>query len=213
VVASAPAAAAADRGETVGGAAFGRLPATRREADAIARLAPAGQVREVLGLDANREAALSADLRRYRILHFATHAVADTRDPELSGLVLSQVDARGRPRPGFLRLYDLAGLDLAAGLVVLSGCETRLGKEVRGEGLIGLTRGFEAAGVPRVVASLWRVEDRATAEVMTRFYRALWRQGATPAAALRAAQRSLRRDPRYRDPHYWAGFVHQGDWR
>jgi CHAT domain-containing protein len=166
-----------------------------------------------LDFAASREAVLSGELRGYRILHFATHTVADTRFPELSGLVLSQVDAGGRPRSGFVRLPDLYELDLAADLAVLSGCRTALGRELRGEGLMGLTRGFEAAGVPRVVGSLWRVEDRATAEIMTRFYRAMWHEGASPVAALRTAQRAVRRDPRYRDPHFWAGFVYQGDWR
>ena len=192
---------------------FARLPATRREAAAIAGLAPAGEVWQALDFAANREAVLSGELRRYRIVHFATHAVADTRNPELSGLVLSRVDAAGRPRGGFLRLPDLYELDLAADLVVLSGCRTALGREVSGEGLMGLTRGFAAAGVPRVVGSLWPVEDRATAEIMTRFYRAMWLGSASPAAALHAAQRGVRRDPRYRDPHFWAGFVHQGEWR
>lgn len=204
---------AVHRGVADPSAGFDRLPATRREADAIAALAPAGQVWKVLGLEANRDVVLSGELARYRIVHFATHSVADTRDPELSGLVLSQVDRGGRPRPGFLRVYDLAGLDLAADLVVLSGCQTRLGEVIRGEGLLGLARGFEAAGVPRIVASLWRVEDRAAAEIMAHFYRALWHAGASPAAALRDAQRALRRDPRFRDPHYWAAFVLQGDWR
>ena len=156
---------------------------------------------------------LSPELHAYRVVHFATHAVADARNPELSGLVLSLVDAAGRPREGFFGLSDIYELDLGADLVVLSGCRTALGKEVRGEGVMGLTRGFLYAGVPRVVASLWRVQDRATAELMSRFYRALWQEGHSPAAALREAQRSLRREPRYRDPYSWAGFVLQGDWR
>jgi CHAT domain-containing protein/tetratricopeptide (TPR) repeat protein len=189
-----------------------RLPGTRKEAEGLAALAPRGMVKLDLGLDANRDAALAADLRDYRIIHFATHALADTQKPELSGLVLSQVDARGRPREGFLGLSDIYELNLDADLVVLSGCRTALGKEVRGEGVMGLTRGFQYAGVPRVVASLWPVQDRATAELMTRFYRAMWRDHRPPAAALREAQLSLRRDPRYRDPHAWAGFVLQGDW-
>jgi CHAT domain-containing protein/tetratricopeptide (TPR) repeat protein len=193
--------------------ALERLPATRLEAEAIRALAPGGQVWTALDLAASREAVLSGELRDYRIVHFATHGLADTRNPELSGLVFSLVDAAGRPRQGFLSLSDVYELDLGADLVVLSGCRTALGREVRGEGIMGLTRGFLHAGVPRVVASLWRVQDRATAELMTRFYRALWQDLLPPAAALRAAQTSLRRDPRYRDPYSWAGFVLQGDWR
>jgi CHAT domain-containing protein len=195
--------------------ALPRLPATGREAEAIKSLAPDGKVKLDLGPAASREAVLAGDLRDYRVLHFATHAVADTENPELSGLVLSQLDAAGRPHEGFLGLSDIYGLDLHADLVVLSGCRTALGKEVRGEGLIGLTRGFQYAGVPRVMASLWPVDDRDTAELMTRFYKAMWRDHnpLSPAAALREAQRSLRHDPRYADPHSWAGFVLQGDWR
>ncbi|HEV7505978.1 MAG TPA: CHAT domain-containing tetratricopeptide repeat protein [Thermoanaerobaculia bacterium] len=192
--------------------ALERLPSTRREAQAVASLAPTGQVWTGLGVEANRDAVLSGELRDFRILHFATHAVADTRNPELSGLMLSQVDAEGRSREGFLGLSDIYELNLDADLVVLSGCRTALGKEVRGEGLMGLTRGFQYAGVPRVVATLWRVQDRTTAELMTRFYRAMWRDHLPPAAALREAQRSLRREPRYRDPYSWASFVLQGDW-
>jgi CHAT domain-containing protein len=213
-----PAATSARRGRQggigrAGALSLPRLAATGGEAKAIQALAPAGKVKLVLGLDANRETVLAGNLRGFRVLHFATHALADTENPERSGLVLSMVDAEGRPREGFLGLSDIYDLDLDAGLVVLSGCRTALGREVRGEGLMGLTRGFQYAGVPRVVASLWPVEDRSTAELMKRFYQAMWRRDhpLAPAAALREAQRWLRQD--FRDPHSWAGFVLQGDWR
>ncbi|HSS47465.1 MAG TPA: CHAT domain-containing protein, partial [Thermoanaerobaculia bacterium] len=193
--------------------ALERLPATRTEAEAIANLAPSGQVWTALNLAANRDAVLSGGLRDYRVVHFATHGLADARRPELSGLVLSLVDAAGKPQEGFLSLADIYDLDLNADLVVLSGCRTALGKEVRGEGIMGLTRGFLYAGVPRVAASLWRVQDGPTAKLMTLFYRALWQDHLPPAAALRKAQRSLRSNFQYREPYYWAGFVLQGDWR
>lgn len=192
---------------------FERLPSSRREAETIAALVPAGQVWSALDLAASREAVVSGELRSYRFIHLATHAVADTRNPDLSGLVLSLVDAAGRPQEGFLGVADLYELDLAADLVVLSGCRTGLGREIRGEGLMGLTRGFLHAGVPRVVGSLWPVQDRASAELMSRFYKGLWQGGLPPAAALREAQLSLRDDRRYRDPYSWAAFVLQGDWR
>lgn len=195
--------------------ALERLPSSRQEAETIQSLAPARQVWTALDLEASREAALAGKLRDSRIVHFATHGLADAQNPERSGLVLSLVDAAGQPREGFLSMSDIYDLDLQADLVVLSGCRTALGKEVRGEGIMGLTRGFLYAGVPRVVASLWRVQDRTTAELMKRFYRALWQDHLPAAAALRKAQRSLRDDPlpRYRHPYSWAGFVLQGDWR
>jgi CHAT domain-containing protein/tetratricopeptide (TPR) repeat protein len=190
---------------------FERLPASGREAEAIRSLLPAGQAWTAQGLEASREAVLSGRLRDYRILHFATHGIVDDRSPELSGLVLSLVDGAGQPQEGFLGLADIYELDLRADLVVLSGCRTALGREVGGEGLLGITRAFLHAGVPRVAAGLWKVQDRTTAELMTRFYRALWQDGLPAAAALRKAQLSMRRD--YRHPYYWAGFVLQGDWR
>jgi CHAT domain-containing protein len=139
--------------------------------------------------------------------------VIDAANPALSGLVLSRVDRQGRQQPGFLGLRDVYDLRLGAELVVLSGCRTALGKEVRGEGLVGLVRGFLFAGARRVVASLWPVEDRATAELMVRFYRAMETQGLRPAAALRAAQLEIRAERRWRDPYFWASFVLVGDWR
>ena len=101
------------------------------------------------------------------------------------------MDEHGQPQDGFLRLHEIYNLKLGADLVVLSACQTALGMEIKGEGLIGLTRGFMYAGAPRVVASLWNVDDRATAELMKRFYRAMFIQNMRPAAAFRAAQTSL----------------------
>ena len=199
-------------GSASGAPSFRRLPGSGREAESIAALAPPGETLMALGFEASRTTVLSDRLRPYRVVHFATHGVIDAETPRLSGLVLSLFDRRGRPQEGFLRLHDLYDLDLGAELVVLSGCRTALGREIRGEGLVGLTRGFMYAGAPRVVASLWRVEDRATAELLTRFHRSMAADGLSPAAALRAAQLSLRQERRWKDPYYWAGFVLMGEW-
>lgn len=190
-----------------------RLAFSRQEAAAVLALVPREQALAALGTEANLETVLSGALGRYRLLHFATHGVLDGEHPERTGLVLSQLDREGRPRPGFLGPPEIAGLRLNADLVVLSACQTALGKEVRGEGLVGLTRSFMAAGAERVLVSLWRVDDRATAELMERFYRALLAEGKPAAAALRQAQAELRQVPAWGSPSYWAGFVLQGDWR
>jgi len=128
-------------------------------------------------------------------------------------VVLSLVDQQGHPQNGFLRLYDIYNLKLTADLVVLSACQTALGKEIKGEGLVGLTRGFMYAGAPRVVASLWRIDDRATAELMRRFYAGMLGQKLRPAAALRAAQASMLKEKRWQAPYYWAAFTLQGEWK
>jgi CHAT domain-containing protein len=195
------------------GASFGRLVYSRQEADSIAAAAPRGSVLRALDFDASRAQALSKDLAGYRIVHFATHGVIHDRRPELSGLVVSLVDRRGRPQDGYLRLRDIYGLRLPVQLVVLSGCRTGLGPEVRGEGLVGLVRGFMYAGTPRAVAGLWSVEDRATAALMGEFYRQLLGRNRPPAEALRRAQLAVRSQPRWRHPFYWAGFTLQGEWR
>lgn len=208
-----PAAVALRGAEPDASPRYGRLRFSRQEALAIAALAPQGEVDTAIGFAAGRDLALSGKLRDYRYLHFATHGELDDAHPELSALVLSRVDDAGRPRDGYLRPRDVYGLDLDAELVVLSGCRTALGREVRGEGLLGLTRGFLYAGAARVVASLWPVDDRATAELMTRFYRGLWAEGKRPADALRRARLALAAERRFRDPFYWGPFVLQGDWR
>ncbi|HUR80381.1 MAG TPA: CHAT domain-containing tetratricopeptide repeat protein, partial [Thermoanaerobaculia bacterium] len=191
-----------------------RLPLTRLEAGSITRLVPQASVTTALDFDASRATATGDAIRRHRIVHFATHGVLDSEHPEQSGIVLSLVDRNGKPQDGFLRLHDVYNLDLSADLVVLSACQTALGKEIRGEGLIGLTRGFMNAGVPRVVASLWKVDDRATAELMRRFYQhMLGGERLTPAAALRTAQMEMAKSAAWNRPFYWAGFVLQGEWR
>jgi len=192
---------------------FPRLTSSLREARTISSLVPPDQLFLALGFQASRAAVLRPELAQYRNLHFATHGVLDSRRPELSKLVLSLYDERGTPQDGFLRLNDVYNLRLDADLVVLSACQTALGQEVRGEGLIGLTRGFMYAGAARVLASLWSVEDRATADLMGDFYRGMLRQGLSPAAALRKAQLEMAKNPARKSPYYWAGFSLQGEWR
>ena len=194
------------------GVALTRLPFSHGEAAAIAALAPQS-VTTFVGLDATRERAAGSALSAYRFIHFATHGVVNQEMPSLSSIVLSLVDPSGRPRDGFLMVPDIYEMTLSAHVVVLSGCQTALGKHVRGEGPIGLARAFMYAGVPRVVASLWPVDDLATSELMKRFYRAMLVDRLTPAAALHAAQRELAATERWRLPYYWAPFVLQGDWQ
>ncbi|HRJ87325.1 MAG TPA: CHAT domain-containing protein [Pyrinomonadaceae bacterium] len=192
---------------------FSRLRFTRTEAEAIATLTPDSDVFLAMDFAANVEAATGDNLRRSRYIHLATHGVVNSDFPELSGIVLSLFDQSGRPRDGFLRLHDVYNLQIAADLVVLSACETGLGKDIKGEGIVGLTRGFMYAGAPRVMASLWRVEDRATADLMRRFYQRMFREGLAPAAALRDAQVSMLKERSTRQPFFWAGFTLQGEWR
>jgi len=190
-----------------------RLPYSRREADAIMAVTPAGQGFEAVGFDASRSTATSPELAQYRVVHFATHALSDNHHPELSGLVLSLINKEGMPQNGFLDLQDIYNLNLPADLVVLSACETALGKEIQGEGIIGLTRGFMYAGATRVVASLWNVDDASTKMLMERFYRAMEQEGMRPAAALRSAQIALWKQSTWKDPFYWAAFQVQGEWK
>jgi CHAT domain-containing protein len=213
VTASPSAADEAMRSADVEAQEFLRLRFSRTEAEEIARLAPAESVLKALDFDASRETALRSGLGQYRIVHFATHSLLDNDHPELSGVVLSLVDQSGRPRNGFLRLYDIYNLRLASDLVVLSACQTALGGEIKGEGLIGLTRGFLYAGAPRVVATQWSVDDRTTAEVMKRFYRRMLAGGERPAAALRGAQVDLWKTRGWSAPYYWAAFTFLGEWR
>jgi CHAT domain-containing protein/Tfp pilus assembly protein PilF len=204
------AAAGADRTAAV---YLDRLLWTRLEAAQILKVTPAGEGLQALDFEASRATALSPVLSQYRIVHFATHAVSDSEHPERSGLVLSLFDRHGQPQNGFLGLEQIYSLNLPADLVVLSACDTGLGREVGGEGLVGLVRGFMYAGATRVMASLWSVDDEVTAQLMAHFYKSLEQDGLSPAAALRAAQIEVRKQGRWSSPYYWAGFQIEGEWR
>jgi len=191
-----------------------RLPGTRREAAGIAALIPESERKLALDFDASRATLSSHEMDQYRMLHLATHGLLNSEHPELSGVVLSMVDRQGHKEDGFVRLNEIYNLKLSADLVVLSACQTALGKDIRGEGLVGLTRGFMYAGAPRVVASLWKVDDRATAELMKRFYGAmLGAENLRPAAALRQAEIAMWKTKGWESPHYWAAFTLQGEWK
>jgi len=190
-----------------------RLPFSRREAQAILAAIPAGEGMGAFDFQASRATATSQELAQYRILHFATHGVLDSQRPELSAIVLSLVDERGEPQNGFLRLNEIYNLNLPADLVMLSACQTGLGKDIRGEGLVGLTRGFMYAGAARVGTSLWKVDDSATAALMGRFYQAMLKEGKSPAAALRTAQLDMLKQKRWQSPYFWAAFTMQGEWK
>ncbi|MEG4491205.1 CHAT domain-containing protein [Microcoleus sp. D3_18_C4] len=189
-----------------------RLPSTRTEAEQILALVPDDLEKQASDFTANRTTATNPDLSQYRIVHFATHGFANSKHPELSGLVLSLVDEKGSLQNGYLRLNDIFNLNLPAELVVLSACQTGLGKDIKGEGLVGLTRGFMYAGAPRVVVSLWSVDDQVTSELMTRFYKKMLQDKLAPAAALRSAQIEVLQLPEWQSPYYWAAFGLQGEW-
>jgi CHAT domain-containing protein len=189
-----------------------RLFASGREANEIMALAPSSISLKAVGFAANRDRVFSPELARFRIVHIATHGIINSERPDMSGILLSLFDQQGRSQNGFLGLHDIYTLKLPADLIVLSACSTALGKDVKGEGLVGLTRGFMYAGAAGVVASLWKVDDEATAELMKYFYAALLQKGLPPAAALRDAQLELAKQPRWQSPYYWAGFVIQGQY-
>ncbi|BAY23805.1 TPR domain protein [Calothrix sp. NIES-2100] len=190
-----------------------RLFGTRTEAKTIFNLVPKSQGVQLLDFAANYTAATSSNLKQFQILHFATHGFVNDANPELSGIVLSLVNEQGKDIRGYLRLADLFNLDYPADLIVLSACETGLGKEIQGEGLVGLTRGLMYAGAERLVVSLWQVSDEGTSFFMQEFYQQMWQQNKTANQALRAAQLKMWEQEKWRNPNYWAAFTFLGEWR
>jgi CHAT domain-containing protein/Leucine-rich repeat (LRR) protein len=192
---------------------WSRLEFTRKEAQIIQSLVSENSSTQSLDFAANRSTATNPNLSQYKIIHFATHGFANSTHPELSGILMSLVDTNGKPLNGFLRLTDIFNLKLAAELVVLSACQTGLGQNIQGEGIVGLTRGFMYAGAKRVVVSLWSVDDEGTSKLMASFYEGMLKKGLTPAAALRAAQLEMLQQKQWQSPYYWAAFTLQGEWR
>jgi CHAT domain-containing protein/Flp pilus assembly protein TadD len=190
-----------------------RLVHASAEADAILATTPRGTGMVARGFDATRETAMSPLIGEYKIVHFATHGFFNSEHPELSGIVLTMVNQDGSRTNGLMPLHDIYNLNLSADLVVLSACDTALGNDIKGEGLVGLTRGFMSSGSRSVVASLWKVDDRVTAMLMSHFYKSMLEDGLPPAAALRSAKQRIRQEKMWRAPYFWAGFVLQGEYR
>jgi len=190
-----------------------RLLASRQEARSISNFTGDRNTTVRVGFDANLQSVEQSDFSDYKILHFATHGLLNTKRPELSGLVFSLFDENGNSQNGFLSLNDIYNLDLSSDMIVLSACQTALGKDVRGEGMIGVSRGFLYAGSNRIVASLWKVDDSATAEFMKLFYQNHLQKEMSASASLRQAKIDLKKIPRYNSPFYWSAFVLIGDWK
>jgi CHAT domain-containing protein len=196
--------------EALGASYRQRLEGTAQEAKAIAAITGLSTLM-VTGLEARRETLLEKAPAGFAVLHLATHALLHP-EAELSGVVLSLVDAAGHPQDGFVRAFEISQLSLPADLVVLSACETGLGEQIPGEGTLSLTWAFLNAGATRVIDSLWRVSDQRSADLMEFFYRAHVQRGLSPTAALQDAQRQMLARPGSL-PYDWAGFRLQGDWR
>jgi CHAT domain-containing protein len=198
-----------------GGLRLARLAGTRAEADEIAKIARGGggQAEVWTDLNASEDNVRNRELTTYRVVHIATHGLLDAERPQFTGVVLSLVG--NKTGDGFLRTDEIFNLKMGAPLVMLSACETGLGKEKRGEGVIGLTRAFMYAGAPTVGVTLWSVADKSTAELMTDFYRRLLSQGkpASASSAMRQAQVAMISGKKYSAPFYWAPFVIVGEWK
>ena len=181
-----------------------RLAGSALEADVIGAMFGAKATERLEGFDANRDALLSRDLARYRVIHFAAHSIADIEAPQLSTVVLSTINSAGKEIPGEVFAGDLLGRKLNADLVVLSGCDTSLGKQFIGEGLLGMRYAAHAAGAQSVVASLWQVSDAVGPQLMGGFYSRMIRANQSPVAALSQAMREAKK--KRSDPALWGVF-------
>jgi CHAT domain-containing protein len=206
--------AGAAQSQKMQGLPLARLTGTRTEAQQISALAKTsgGQADVWLDLEASEDNVEARDMSKYRALHIATHGLLNAERPQFTGIVLSLVGNHNSD--GFLRTDEVFNLHLGSPLVMLSACETGLGREKRGEGVMGLTRAFMYAGAPTVGVSLWSVADKSTADLMTDFYKRLFASdNVSPSAAMRDAQLAMIAGKKFSAPFFWAPFVLVGDWQ
>jgi CHAT domain-containing protein len=190
-----------------------RLTASEDEAASIAEVLGSPKSDILTGFSATRERVFAPELLNYKILHFATHGLINEDRPELSSIALSQFDDKGQNLDGLLRLQDIYSLNLKSDLVVLSACETGIGKEVKGQGLMSLNNAFLQVGAKSVLSSLWKVDDQATKELMKNFYQELATEKFTTTESLRQAQIRMFKNPQFKSPFFWAAFTVQGDYK
>lgn len=188
-----------------------RLEVSGDEPNTILRNFGSEKTTVISGFSANREIFLKSDISDYKVIHLATHGILNEENPELSGIVLSQYDKQGNMRDGLVWLQDIYGFNLATDLVVLSACDTGIGKEIKGEGLMSLANGFLQSGAKTVIASQWKVDDFASLELMNYFYQSLTDEHITSSQALRKAQISMYH--KSRSPNDWAAFTIYGDFQ
>jgi CHAT domain-containing protein len=182
-----------------------RLAGSARELAGIEALVPPNHAQVLEGFAASKQRFLSSRLEQYRVIHVASHATTDAEIPGLSALILSTFDESGAEIDGRVLAADLAAHRINAALVVLSGCDTALGKDIAGEGLMGLQYIVQARGARSVISSLWELPDDAAAQTMKAFYQAYLGRSLPVASALSEAMRQMLKG-RFKDPGEWAAF-------
>jgi CHAT domain-containing protein len=195
------------------------LPGTLQEVQRIRDQAyGAGRSTLITGADVReqriKELSRSGALASYAVLHLALHGYYDAEFPAMSSVVFSEVcgtDTGSRSEDGYLSVEEVTGLRLRAELVNLSACETGLGKLVKGDGVVGLSRAFMVAGANRVGVTLWPVDDEATKEIMVRVYRRMAGEGMRLAEALAVTKREFIKSADFSDPYFWSPFVLYAD--
>lgn len=186
---------------------LGALPGSLLEAQHIRNLFPKQKINFGTGAKANKAFLTQPETRDAQILHIATHGYYQENTPDVVGLITSDVDKDGQVSPGFLSINELLSQPINSQLVVISGCDTMMGKYYKSSGMRSITRGFLAQGAQSVIGTLWPVQDKATAEFMRHFYQHLKNNQGNSAKALQLTKQQFAQRGRYRQPRYWAGFV------